>query len=92
LILLKFDKIIPETDKWEDIVSVLHSQNIGVWLAPYTNNIRICFYIENMTKNNLDDMKKQNLSIIRKTLNALHVTYSLKLELKEQWANMQWLK
>ena len=37
-------------------------------------------------------VKKQNSNIIRKTLNALHVTYSLKLELKEQWANMQWLK
>ena len=33
---------LPKTNKWEDITKVCPQQCIGIWLAPYTNNMRIC--------------------------------------------------
>ena len=33
---------IPKTRNWEEIVDVLPQQCIGLWLAPYTNNLRVC--------------------------------------------------
>lgn len=35
-------KSINKTNNWEDIIQQLPEQCIGVWLAPYTNNLRIC--------------------------------------------------
>lgn len=34
---------INDYQNWENIVSEYPDQCIGVWLAPYTNNMRICF-------------------------------------------------
>jgi hypothetical protein len=41
----KFNKI-NKTQNWEDIIQQLPEQCIGVWLAPYTNNLRICVTTE----------------------------------------------
>lgn len=59
------NKNIIESDKWEDIVDnnkygSVYSQDIGFWLAPYTNNIRICFKIETLNEN----MNEYNDTII----------------------------
>ena len=35
-------KNIIKTNSWEEIIQQLPEQCIGVWLAPYTNNLRIC--------------------------------------------------
>ena len=35
-------KNLIKTNKWEEIIQQLPEQCIGVWLAPYTNNLRIC--------------------------------------------------
>lgn len=40
------NNIIPKTDKWEDIAKICPNQYIGMWLAPYTNNMRICITTE----------------------------------------------
>ena len=51
---------IPHSDDWEKIIHPIHgmySQDIGFWLAPYTNNIRICFRINN---NNNENMNENN--------------------------------
>jgi hypothetical protein len=37
---------IIKTSNWEDIVDQLPKQCIGVWLAPFTNNLRICVSTE----------------------------------------------
>ena len=37
---------IIKTSNWEDIVDELPDQCIGVWLAPFTNNLRICVSTE----------------------------------------------
>lgn len=63
-VLLKDQKIM-ESDKWEDIVDnkkigSVYSQDIGLWLAPYTNNIRICFKIDTSA----DNMNEKNDYII----------------------------
>ena len=42
------NKII-KTSKWEEIVDELPDQCIGVWLAPFTNNLRICITTERET-------------------------------------------
>lgn len=45
--------VLPKTRNWEDIVNVLPSQCIGLWLAPYTNNLRIC--ITTSTASNIEN-------------------------------------
>jgi hypothetical protein len=35
-------KNIIKTNSWEEVIQQLPAQCIGVWLAPYTNNMRIC--------------------------------------------------
>ena len=47
----KFNKI-QATHSWEDIISQLPEQCIGVWLAPFNNNIRICITTEATHNNN----------------------------------------
>jgi hypothetical protein len=42
------NKII-KTPNWEDIVNELPDQCIGVWLSPFTNNLRICVTTEKNT-------------------------------------------
>ena len=34
-----------KTDNWKDIENVVKNQSPGVWLAPYSNNIRVCFTV-----------------------------------------------
>ena len=41
---------IMKTSDWEDIVKLLPDQCIGVWLAPFTNNLRICITTEKNNK------------------------------------------
>ena len=48
----KYNKVI-KTTNWEDIVKELPDQCIGVWLAPFTNNLRICV----STERNMNDKK-----------------------------------
>ena len=43
---------IPKTKNWEDIVNVLPQQCIGLWLAPFTNNLRICITTNKTNDNN----------------------------------------
>ena len=33
-------------ERWEDVVRGIPEQMVGVWLAPYHNNLRICYNIE----------------------------------------------
>jgi hypothetical protein len=45
------NKII-ETSDWVNIVNELPEQCIGVWLSPFTNNLRICVTTEKNTNDN----------------------------------------
>ena len=57
------NKEIPHSDKWEDVISLdkgIYYQDIGFWLAPYTNNIRICFRID-QEKANMNESQDEKI-------------------------------
>jgi hypothetical protein len=47
----RYNKVI-KTSNWEDIVNELPDQCIGVWLSPFTNNLRICLSTEKIMNDN----------------------------------------
>ena len=51
---------LPKTDKWEDIVKICPQQCIGVWLAPYTNNMRICITTIKLKSDNEEIIPQPN--------------------------------
>jgi hypothetical protein len=55
---------IQETDNWKDIENIVINQSPGIWLAPYTNNIRICFAV---------NFNKPNISETQNTLGKLDI-------------------
>ncbi len=46
-------KKLPKTPHWEEIVRIIPDQCIGVWLAPYTNNLRIAVHTQNNSTNRI---------------------------------------
>ena len=70
---------LPKTDKWEEIIKVCPQQCIGMWLAPYTNNMRVCITTEelNLGENNIIPQPNVQSCIGGKCFNNSHVDNSI---------------
>lgn len=65
-------------EQWDDIESDFPMQSPGIWLAPYTNNLRICFTVElNKIKRRKNRHPHSNVQICV-DVNGIDVTQSKK--------------